>query len=123
MSAAASASHAPAVSARQFHPLAAFLSYLFPGLGQIYQGRIAKGILFFVCVYLLPSLTCEERERGVLLAQALSPAAPREILAAKFLVLKVLRSGGNALPFIGSALFIAFGAIWATSVADYVAAK
>src|SRR5262245_36258537 len=36
--------------------------------------------LFFVCVYLLPSLGCEERERGVLLAQALSPAAPREIL-------------------------------------------
>jgi hypothetical protein len=41
--------------------------------------------LFFVCVYLMPSLTCEERERGVLLAQALSPASPREILAAKFL--------------------------------------
>jgi hypothetical protein len=41
--------------------------------------------VFFVCVYLLPSLTCEERERGVLLAQALSPASPREILAAKFL--------------------------------------
>jgi hypothetical protein len=41
--------------------------------------------LFFVCVYLLPSLTCEERERGVLLAQALSPASPGEILAAKFL--------------------------------------
>src|SRR5262249_40378583 len=34
-------------------------------------------------VYLLPSLTCEERERGVLLAQALSPASPLEILAAK----------------------------------------
>jgi hypothetical protein len=41
--------------------------------------------LFFVCVYLLPSLTCEERERGVLLAQALSPASTRELLAAKFL--------------------------------------
>lgn len=41
--------------------------------------------MFFVCVYLLPSLSCEERERGVLLAQALSPASPREILAAKFL--------------------------------------
>ncbi|HYT88906.1 MAG TPA: ABC transporter permease [Gemmataceae bacterium] len=41
--------------------------------------------LFFSCVYLLPSLMCEERERGVLLAQALSPATPREILAAKFL--------------------------------------
>jgi hypothetical protein len=41
--------------------------------------------LFFSCVYLLPSLMCEERERGVLLAQALSPASPAEILAAKFL--------------------------------------
>jgi hypothetical protein len=41
--------------------------------------------LFFSCVYLLPSLMCEERERGILLAQALSPASPNEILAAKFL--------------------------------------
>jgi hypothetical protein len=41
--------------------------------------------VFFVCVYLQASLTCEERERGVLLAQALSPASPGEILAAKFL--------------------------------------
>lgn len=40
--------------------------------------------LFFTCVYLMPSLTCEERERGLLLAQALSPARVREILAAKF---------------------------------------
>jgi hypothetical protein len=39
----------------------------------------------FFCVYLLPALTCEERERGILLAQALSPASPFEILAAKFL--------------------------------------
>jgi hypothetical protein len=39
----------------------------------------------FFCVYLLPALTCEERERGTLLAQALSPASPLEILAAKFL--------------------------------------
>lgn len=46
--------------------------------------------LFFVCVYLMPSLTCEERERGVLLAQALSPASPKEILAAKFLFYPVL---------------------------------
>jgi hypothetical protein len=46
--------------------------------------------LFFVCVYLLPSLSCEERERGVLLAQALSPASPREILAAKFLFYPVI---------------------------------
>lgn len=30
---------------------AGFLSYLVPGLGQIYQGRIGKGLLFLVCVY------------------------------------------------------------------------
>lgn len=41
--------------------------------------------LFFACVYLQSSLTCEERERGVLLAQALSPASPADILAAKAL--------------------------------------
>lgn len=41
--------------------------------------------LYFSCVYLLPTMTCEERERGVLLAQALSPASPGEIVAAKFL--------------------------------------
>src|SRR5438128_3979831 len=31
-------------------PLAGLLSYLVPGLGQIYQGRIGKGILFLVGV-------------------------------------------------------------------------
>ncbi len=31
--------------------VAAILSYLVPGLGQIYQGRVGKGILFFVCLY------------------------------------------------------------------------
>ncbi|QVL33712.1 ABC transporter permease [Telmatocola sphagniphila] len=41
--------------------------------------------LFFTCVYLMPSLTCEERERGLLLAQALSPANTLEILTAKFM--------------------------------------
>src|SRR5437588_10025689 len=34
-----------------YAPLAALLSYLIPGLGQIYQGRIGKGLLFLVCVY------------------------------------------------------------------------
>ncbi len=31
--------------------LGALLSYLIPGMGQIYQGRTGKGILFFVCIY------------------------------------------------------------------------
>src|SRR5579872_147361 len=38
---------------RQYSIVAAFLSYLVPGLGQIYQGRIGKGILFAVCLYAL----------------------------------------------------------------------
>src|SRR5438552_16378114 len=46
--------------------------------------------LYFACVYLLPTLNCEERERGVLLAQALSPASPAEIVTAKFLFYPVL---------------------------------
>jgi hypothetical protein len=45
------------------------------------------------------------------------------VLAVKFLLIKVLRQGDGVLPLIGSLLFLAFGAIWATSVADYVAAK
>ena len=46
-------SQASANFGRQHSLMAAFLSYLFPGLGQVYQGRIAKGVLFFVCIYAL----------------------------------------------------------------------
>jgi hypothetical protein len=34
-------------------PLAALLSYLIPGLGQVYQGRVGKGLLFFGGLYVL----------------------------------------------------------------------
>jgi hypothetical protein len=68
--------------------------------------------LFFVCVYLQSSLTCEERERGVLLAQALSPASAREILAAKFLfypalalALTLVISGFNHPPVLRNLFF------------------
>lgn len=36
---------------RRYSLVAALLSYLVPGLGQIYQGRIGKGLLFLVCLY------------------------------------------------------------------------
>jgi hypothetical protein len=48
-----SADKNPVTDARSFAPFAAFLSYLVPGLGQIYQGRVAKGVLFLVCLYTL----------------------------------------------------------------------
>jgi hypothetical protein len=62
--------------------------------------------IFFVCVYLMPSLTCEERERGVLLAQALSPASTGEILAAKFLF----------YPAVGAALAAAAAGLYRPAV-------
>ncbi len=31
--------------------LAAFLAWLFPGLGHLYQRRIGKAVLFFVCIF------------------------------------------------------------------------
>jgi hypothetical protein len=62
-----------------------------------FRSAIATGMvvfaLYFACVYLLPTLNCEERERGVLLAQALSPASPLEILTAKFLFYPVAGIG------------------------------
>jgi hypothetical protein len=36
---------------RKYDFLAALLTYLIPGLGQVMQGRIAKGVLYFVCLY------------------------------------------------------------------------
>src|SRR3954454_16710484 len=38
-------------SPRHLDIAAGFLSYLVPGLGQITQGRIGKGLLFFVGIY------------------------------------------------------------------------
>lgn len=41
-------------------------------------------------------------------------------LVIKFALLKLIRSGGRYLPIAGSALFVSFIAIWASSVADYI---
>lgn len=49
--------------------------------------------LSFVCIFLMPSATAEERERGALLAQALSPASSLEILGAKLLFYPTLAVG------------------------------
>ncbi len=53
MSSAASSANSLSMSDRPSDPVAAVLSYLIPGLGQVYQGRIGKGVLFFVCIYTL----------------------------------------------------------------------
>ncbi len=75
-----------------------------------FRAAVATGLvvfsLYFACVYLLPTLNCEERERGVLLAQALTPASPTEILAAKFLF----------YPLAGIGLAATLAAIYKASV-------
>lgn len=43
----------PPLPPAKHDPLAALLSYLIPGLGQVYQGRIGKGLLFFFGLYML----------------------------------------------------------------------
>ena len=53
MSSTASSPQALSLPDRLSDPTAALLSYLIPGLGQVYQGRIGKGVLFFVCIYTL----------------------------------------------------------------------
>jgi hypothetical protein len=45
------------------------------------------------------------------------------VLAAKYTLLKLTRGGQWILPVAGITLFLTFGAIWATSVADYVSAR
>jgi hypothetical protein len=42
------------------------------------------------------------------------------VLTAKFTILRVIRRGYKALPLLGTTLFLLFGALWATSVFDYV---
>ncbi len=49
--AAVPATATPTSQARTFDPMAGILSYLVPGLGQLYQGRVGKGLLFLVCLY------------------------------------------------------------------------
>ncbi len=75
-----------------------------------FRAAVATGLvifaLYFTCVYLLPTLNCEERERGVLLAQALSPASPAEIITAKFLF----------YPAMGIALAATIAAIYRTTI-------
>lgn len=42
------------------------------------------------------------------------------VLSTKFLILRVVKRGFNLLPWVGTTLFLVFGVIWATSVADFV---
>ena len=53
MSNAAPPGSPPPAPPRELQPVPGLLSFLVPGLGQIYQGRVGKGVLFLVCIYAL----------------------------------------------------------------------
>lgn len=44
---------APGKAAAGFNLFGGLMSYLIPGLGQILQGKLAKGLLFFLAIYTL----------------------------------------------------------------------
>jgi hypothetical protein len=71
--------------------------------------------IFFPCVYLLPSWTCEERERGLLMAVALSPATGLEMLAARSMFYGLLALGLAVLVTgILSPAALGSGLLWIT---------
>ncbi|MCK6535856.1 MAG: ABC transporter permease [Polyangiaceae bacterium] len=80
--------------------------------GQSPRDAIAMGLtllaLFFVGIFLLPSMTCEERERGTLSAIALSPASAAEIVLGKLAFYFAL-AFGLAGVVAGIAAPVAFG--------------
>jgi Family of unknown function (DUF6529) len=87
-----------------------------------WSGRLAVllGVLVgFACVVGPAGPTSPTR----VLLHSLFGIAVFVVLTAKFAVLRVLRRGDKLLPLLGSLLFLTFGAIWATSVADYVASR
>ena len=87
-----------------------------------YSGRLAVllGVLVgFSCVVGPAGPTSPTR----VLLHSLFGIAVFVVLTAKFAVLRVLRKGDKLLPLLGSLLLVTFAAIWATSVADYVASR
>jgi hypothetical protein len=83
------------------------------------SGRIAVGLAVAVGLACLVGPAGPISPTRVLLHSVFG-ALLFAVLAAKFAALKLIRSPQWVLPAAGIALFLTFGAIWATSVADYV---
>ena len=86
------------------------------------SGRIALVLAVVVAISCVAGPAGPTTPTRVLL-HSIFGTAVFAVLIAKFLILKVLKKGDKALPFVGSALFLVFAAIWATTVADYIQAR
>lgn len=97
------------------------------GVGTAATGHRLLGRVTLLVAVLI-AIACVAGPAGVtsptrVLLHSLFGSAVFAALALKFFLLRVARKGSAMLPLIGTALFLAFGGIWATSVADYVAAR
>jgi uncharacterized protein DUF6529 len=83
------------------------------------NGRIALPLAVVVALTCLAGPAGPTSPTRVLL-HSLFGTALFVVLVAKFTLLRVLRRGDRWLPYLGSALFLIFGGLWATSVFQYV---
>ena len=84
-----------------------------------FNGRVALPLAVLVALTCLAGPAGPTSPTRVLL-HSIFGAALFGVLAAKFTILRVLRRGDRWLPYLGSALFLLFGGLWATSVFQYV---
>jgi hypothetical protein len=87
-----------------------------------FQGRLALTLAVVIAVSCVAGPAGPTSPTRVLLHSIFGTLALL-IIAGKLLVLHVLKGGSKWLPWLGTSLFLTFGAIWATSVADYVTAR
>jgi hypothetical protein len=87
-----------------------------------YNGRLALTMAVLVAFSCLVGPAGPTSPTRVLL-HSIFGALVFAVLAIKFALLKFLKSGQRMLPLVGVFLFLTFGAIWATSVADYISTR
>jgi hypothetical protein len=87
-----------------------------------FSGRIAIVLAVIVAISCIAGPAGPTTPTRVLLHSVFGTLA-FVVLIAKFMILRVMKKGDKALPFVGVSLFLVFGAIWATTVADYVSAR
>ena len=87
-----------------------------------WSGRVTLLLAAFVALACLVGPAGVTSPTRVLLHSVVGSAV-LAVLALKFALLKLTRSGDRLLPLVGSLTFLSFAAVWATSVADYVSAR
>jgi len=83
------------------------------------NGRVALPLAVLVAITCLVGLAGPTTPMRVLL-HSLFGTALFAVLAAKVLIPRVLHKGDRWLPYLGSAVFLLFTGLWATTVFQYV---